>query len=202
MIVCRRQGHQGHAMLVLQRACVISVRCLASVCLLIGRGCFLSAWRWCCSPHGYSCNPRRSLWTSSHALVPQRARAACCKYTRWFRRTLLQCEGPVYELLATPRKFQQLLRFRLGCHALSSATGQRRNPHVPRDQRERTKLQHIRDRYARLFDGFDTMRSFVNQASRKDVMNFISECLECLRLRCATRWRGPIYAAEEEGTDP
>ncbi len=44
---------------------------------------------------------------------------------------------------------------------------------------ECTKLRHIRDRYAHLFDGFDTMRSFMNQASQKDVMNFISDCLDC-----------------------
>ncbi len=40
-------------------------------------------------------------------------------------------------------------------------------------------FSYTRDRYARLFDGYDTMRSFVNQASQKDVMNFISDCLDC-----------------------
>ncbi len=44
---------------------------------------------------------------------------------------------------------------------------------------ECTKLRHVRDNYARLFDGFDTMQSFVNQASQNDVMNFISDCLDC-----------------------
>ena len=89
--------------------------------------------------------------------------AACCKYTRWFRRTSLQCARPVHELPANPRKVLQLLRFCLGCHTLPSATGQRRSPLVPRDQRictrcqhglgderhlvfECTKLQHIRDK--------------------------------------------------------
>ncbi len=33
--------------------------------------------------------------------------------------------------------------------------------------------------YARSFDGFDTMRSFMNQASQKDVINFVSDCLDC-----------------------
>ena len=129
--------------------------------------------------------------------------AACFKYTRWFRRTSLQCARPVHELPANPRKVLQLLRFRLGCHTLPSATGQRRNPRVPRDQRictrcqhglgderhlvfECTKLQHIRDRYALLFEGCDRMQSFMSQGSQKDVMNFVSDCLR--GLRCAARW--------------
>ncbi len=58
---------------------------------------------------------------------------------------------------------------------------------------ECTKLRRIRDRYARLFDGFDTMRSFMNQASQKDVMNFISDCLDCNAQ--LVRWRGPTDAA-------
>ncbi len=44
---------------------------------------------------------------------------------------------------------------------------------------ECTKLQHIKDRYARLFDGFDTMRPFMNQTSQQVVMNIISDCLDC-----------------------
>ena len=47
--------------------------------------------------------------------------AACCKYTDWFRRTLLQCACPVHELPANPRKALQLLRFRLGCCCLRQA---------------------------------------------------------------------------------
>ena len=92
--------------------------------------------------------------------------AACCKYSRWFCRTLLQSERPVHELPANPRKvLHKLLRFCLGCYTLPTAAGQRRYPRAPRDQRictrcqhglgdekhlvfECTKLQHIRDRYA------------------------------------------------------
>ena len=69
--------------------------------------------------------------------------AACCKHTRWLRRTLLDTVyAPVHELPASPRKVLQLLRFRLGCHTLPSATGQRKNPCVPRDQRICTRCQH------------------------------------------------------------
>ena len=39
-----------------------------------------------------------------------------------------------------------------------------------------TKLQHIRDMYAHLFEGCDTMQSFMNQGSQKEVMNFVSDC--------------------------
>ena len=72
---------------------------------------------------GHNCSRRRSMWTSAHALVRRMEGAACCKYTRWFRRISLQCARPVHELPANPRKVLQLLRFRLGCHTLPSATG-------------------------------------------------------------------------------
>ena len=99
--------------------------------------------------------------------------AACCKYTRWFRRTSLQCAHPVHELPASPRKALQLLRFRLGCHTCTlahlrqanagtrachaiSASTRTRCQHGLGDERhlvfECTKLQHIRERYARLFE--------------------------------------------------
>ncbi len=65
---------------------------------------------------------------------------------------------------------------------------------------ECAKLQHIRGRYARLFKGFDTMRSFMNQASQQDVMNFVSDCLDSdAQLVGGDQQMRPH---EEEGTDP
>ena len=61
-------------------------------------------------------------------------------------------------------------------------------------------MQHIRDRYAHLFEGCDTMQSFMNQGSQKDVMNFVSDCLDCdAQLVGGCQQRRPD---EEEGTDP
>ena len=65
---------------------------------------------------------------------------------------------------------------------------------------ECTKLQHIRDKYAPMFEGCDTMKSFMNQGSQKDVMNFVSDCLDCdAQLVGGDQQRRPD---EEEGTDP
>ena len=115
-----------------------------------------------------------------------------------------------------PSQVLQLLCFRLGCHTLPSATGQRRNARVRatrsahlharcqhglRDEKhlvsECTKLQHIRDRYARLFEGCDTMRSFMIQGSQKDVNKFVSDCLDCDAQ--LARWRGSTDAASRGG---
>ena len=58
----------------------------------------------------------------------------------------------------------------------------------------------IRDRHARLFEVCDTMQSFMNQGSQKDVMNFVSDCLDCdVQLVGGGQQMRP---EEEEGTDP
>ncbi len=59
-----------------------------------------------------------------------------------------------------------------------------------------TTSQHLRDRYARLIEGFDTKRSFTNQESRLDVINIIvSDCLlDCDAQRIGGR-AGPTDAA-------
>ena len=160
---------------------------------------------------GYNCNRRRPMWTSAHPLVRRARGAACCKYEHALAGTLAgsaahcysKCERPVHEVPAKPREVLQLLRFRLDCHTLPSATGQAnaglahatQSAHLYQVSArfvwgtrstclffECTKLQHIRDRYARLFEGFDTMRfmmQLMNQGSQKDVMKFVSECLDC-----------------------
>ena len=108
--------------------------------------------------------------------------AACCKYTRWFRRTSLQCARPVHEL---PQRI---------CTRCQHGLGDDRHLVF-----ECTKLQHIRDRYAHLFQGCDTMQSFMNQGSQKGVMNFVSDCLDCdAQLVGGGQQRRPD---EEEGTD-
>ena len=114
------------------------------------------------------------MWTSAHALVRRRAphvvsTLAGSAAHRYSVRAQSTSSLPILA------KVLQLLRFRLGCHTLPSAIGQPRNPRMPRDQRictrcqhglgderhlvfECTKLQHIRDRYAHLFEGCDTMQ--------------------------------------------
>ncbi len=67
---------------------------------------------------------------------------------------------------------------------------------------ECTKLQHIRDRYAHLFEGCDTMRSFVNQASQKDVMNFVSDYYWTAMRSSLAGTNIQMRPDEEEGTDP
>ena len=74
--------------------------------------------------------------------------------------------------------------------------GRRSNPRVPRHERVCTRchdglgdekhlvfecsaLQQVRDKFSDLFIGHDTMRSFMNQGCQRDVMHFISECLDC-----------------------
>ena len=44
---------------------------------------------------------------------------------------------------------------------------------------ECSALQHIRDEYPALFAGHHTMRSFMNQADQRNIIHFISECLDC-----------------------
>ncbi len=99
------------------------------------------------------------------------------------------------ELSASARKVTQLLRSRLGCHNLPSVAGRRSNPRVPRHERTCTRchdglgdekhlpfecsaLQHHRYIFSFLFIGHDTTRFFMNQGCQRDMMHFISECLD------------------------
>ncbi len=100
------------------------------------------------------------------------------------------------DLSASARKVTQLLHFCVGCHSLPSVVGRRSNPRVPRHERMCTRcqdelgdekhlvfecsaLQHIRDKFSFLFIRRDTMRSFMNQGCQRELMHFISECLDC-----------------------
>ena len=59
-------------------------------------------------------------------------------------------------------------------------------------------------RYPRLFEGWDAMRSFMNQGYyQKDVMNFVSDGLDRTAMRSSLVGRDPqMRPDEEEGTDP
>lgn len=123
--------------------------------------------------------------------------AASCKYIRWFSCPQHQpAPASLYDLPASARKLQQLLRFRLGCHSgLPIVSGRRR--HVPREDRtckrclcalgdekhlvfECPALHDIRENFSFLYaaDARTNMRIFMNQPNQKGVLDFITTCFE------------------------
>jgi hypothetical protein len=126
--------------------------------------------------------------------------AATCKYLRWFRRSNAQRQAQgrysssLLSLPASARKINLVLRFRLGClRQLPVVQG--RHDNVPREQRfcrhcpchvgdekhlifDCPAFNFLREHHARLFEGRQTVRGFMNQDSQKGVLHFICDCLD------------------------
>ena len=122
--------------------------------------------------------------------------AALCTYQRWFRHGPTQehvLGGSLHGHARSSSRAHQLLRFRLGCHSLPCVVGWRTG--IPRHLRhcalcnqgvgdekhlvfECIALSHLRSRFQHLFWHGCAMSSFMNQDAQRDVMYFVTDCLQ------------------------
>jgi exonuclease III len=122
--------------------------------------------------------------------------AALCTYQRWFRHGPTQehvLGGSLHGHARSSSRAHQLLRFRLGCHSLPCVVGRRTG--IPRHLRhcalcnqgvgdekhlvfECIALSHLRSRFQHLFWHGCAMSSFMNQDAQRDVMYFVTDCLQ------------------------